>query len=512
MEFVHEILENQTDYSKVAIIQQKRSITYKQLNDSSVILANMLNSLAGDTKQRVIILLDKSIEYIISYFGVMKTGSCFIPVDVSLPDHRLNYIIQNSGANIVITNTHFKEKYASVIKDMSLVLLDDFQQMLVTYEELPEFKKLNMRNKQTRDDLAYIIYTSGSTGAPKGVKICHKSFLAFVESVLADIPYYNSDCRYLSVFPYYFDAAWVDVFPTLYKGGTLVLFNKLMSANQLLKALSDNKITMTCMPSTMIKLITSKYASLDNYDLCNLQLLWYGTEACPVKHVRYLHNKYPHIKFLHSYGPTECTCTSHMYYCKEEDFEKDIDVFPIGKELKTIESFALNDAGDKINTGEIGELYIAGIQVMEGYVSDDIKTKEVLSYSKEDGKTIYRTGDYVTIDEKGNYIFVGRRDDMVKANGKLVYMSEIEKVINELDTVVESIVTSYRDDMEMMHLKAYVITSGACDIDSITIKNYITNKLPQYMVPNKYILLAEKEVPKTHSMKIDRNKLLEKQS
>ena len=97
-------------------------------------------------------------------------------------------------------------------------------------------------------------------------------------------------------FPYYFDAAWVDVFPTLYKGGTLVLFNKLMSANQLLKALSDNKITMTCMPSTMIKLITSKYASLDNYDLCNLQLLWYGTEACPVKHVRYLHNKYPHIK------------------------------------------------------------------------------------------------------------------------------------------------------------------------------------------------------------------------
>lgn len=507
MEFVHEILENQKDYSKIAIIQQKRSITYKQLNECSLVLANKLNSLVGDTKQRVIILLDKSIEYIISYFGVMKAGMCFIPVDVSLPDHRLNYIIQNSGAKLVITNAHFKEQYTNVIKDMSLIFLEDFQQMLEMYEKQPELQKINTL---TKDDLAYIIYTSGSTGAPKGVKIRHKSFLAFVESVLADIPYYNSDCRYLSVFPYYFDAAWVDVFPTLYKGGTLVLFNKLMSANQLLKALSDNKITMTCMPSTLIKLITSKYASLDNYDLCNLQLLWYGTEACPVKHVRYLHNKYPHITFLHSYGPTECTCTSHMYYCKEEDFEKDIDVFPIGKELKTIESFALNDADNKISTGEIGELYIAGIQVMEGYVNDDIKTKEVLSYLKEDGKSIYRTGDYVTIDEKGNYIFVGRRDDMVKANGKLVYMSEIEKVINELDTVVESIVSPYRDELEMMHLKAYVITSSYCDIDSTTIKNYIANKLPHYMVPNKYILLDENEVPKTHSMKIDRNKLLEK--
>lgn len=506
MDYVDEILDHQNNYDKTAIIQGNRQITYGQLKEISYYLANQLLGLSTNTGEKVMILLEKSIEYVVSYFGVMKSGKCFIPIDATLPGERLQYMIDNSKSTIVITNKKLYNSFSAQLKGMSIIYLENFEEYLEVCQGCNETSIVLDR---TTKDLAYIIYTSGSTGNPKGVKIRNDSFTAFLLSMTSAMPYYHETCRYLSVFPYHFDASWVDIFPTLYVGGQLIIFERLMSANQLLKTMEQYKITMTCIPSTIVKLIAGKFVSIEKFDLSNLELIWYGTESCPTKHIKYLHSKLPNVKFIHSYGPTEATCTSHIYYCEEKDFETEQDLFPIGKELNTITSYALNDQNQLIIEGEVGELYISGVQVMDGYCGDEEKTKEVLVENYFNSNEIaYKTGDYVTVDKEGNYIFTNRRDDMVKVYGKLVYLSEIEKALNGDKRIKDSIVTSYKDEMEMIKIRACIIKDSMTKLEVQEVKEMLQNKLPKYMIPAKFIIMNEEDVPKTSSMKVDRKKLI----
>jgi len=309
----------------------------------------------------------KSIYSIASYFSAIWIGATFIPVDIALPIERIKYIVLNSNAKHVITISKYKAILCNV-KDINVIILDEeidiFQDNLTA-----SINSVKCCNKN-KVDLAYIIYTSGSTGNPKGVMISHQSMMAFVESIVQVVPYYNKSMRYLSLFPFHFDASMCDIYPTLLVGGTLYLMDRCLLPNHLLQEIEKNQITIACISSSFMKLLSSRYASIINYDLSSLQALWFGTESCSIDAIKNVKSKLPKVKFIHSYGPTETTCTSHIYFCSEKDFEISSQVLPIGKPLPKVTSFIINDRGEYAKVGEIGELYISGVQVMLGYCND----------------------------------------------------------------------------------------------------------------------------------------------
>lgn len=504
MNFVDEIIDHQTDWAKVAIIQNDRNLTYEELKVYSYKIASTLVKSKINANDKVLVFLDKSIESIISFFGIMKCGAAFVPIDCSLPVSRIEYIISNCNPKCVITNSDKISQINDCIQKYNLetIIIDNYTDLNGSCNES------DYENRKTKGDLAYIIYTSGSTGNPKGVMIRQDSFRSFVGSIVKVIPYYTKEVRYLSLFPFHFDASLCDIYPTLMVGGTLVLMDKFIMPNQLLDALVKYEITIVCMASTIVKLLVSRYSNIRNYKLPNLKAIWYGTESCPAKTVRELKEFLPEVKFIHSYGPTETTCTSHVYFC-EDGFQDEDGVFPIGKPLPTIESYVFNGEGKPINPGEIGELYIGGIQVMAGYCNDKAKTNNVLVphiYARD--QILYKTGDYVTVDKDGNYIFINRKDDMVKSCGKLIYISEIEKVLLSHSKIEDIIIIPYEDELLITKLRAFVIVKEHKSLTKNEITNYVLTKLPAYMVPHDFVFTTIEEIPCNSSGKIDKKALL----
>lgn len=369
-------------------------------------------------------------------------------------------------------------------------------------------EKYNYQNlNRSEKDIAYIIYTSGSTGRPKGVMIRQDSLVAFVE-VISKIIKCSEKTRLLNIMPFHFDGSLVDIYCTLLAGGTMILMDKFVLPNELVKVLDKYEITHTCMVATVVKLFVSRFSNIRNYRLPKLEAIWFGGEPCPVKIIRELKYILPSLKFTHMYGPTETTCLTHTYTF--EDIPDDVrGYFPIGKPLPTVEAYALNEMNEIIKLGETGELYIGGIQVMEGYCNDEKRTKEVLVENVFNRtEKVYKTGDYVTVDNEGNYIFIGRKDDMIKSSGHLIYLSEVEKILLSHEKVKDAIVLPYEDELSITKMKAFIVLRKNESLSKEELKNYMLKKLPKYMVPYDLNFISDNNVPKNSSGKIDRKELM----
>lgn len=493
MKFVDELIDNPVDGSKVAIIQGGHSISYEELKNKVYFLYNALINEGIKRPERVIVCLEKSIESIVTFFAIMKCGATFIPLDTEMPKERMDYIIQNSKAGFIITTTKLQALFS--LEDCKILISESLMEKNI----LPSTSAIS----RNLDDVAYIIYTSGSTGNPKGVMISHRSFSAFVDSISEMIPYYEEKIRYLSLFPFYFDASLCDIYPTLKMGGTLILMEKFMFPNQLLDALEKHMITIACMPSTLLKLLVSRFSSIEKYSLPNLQAIWYGTESCPISVVKRLKELLPNVQFVHSYGPTEATCTSHVYFdYGDEDKYEEAGVLPIGKPLPTIESYIYDEKLKPVKPGSIGELYIGGTQVMVGYCGEEAKTQQVLI--ERNGKKIYKTGDYVKEDEEGNCIFMGRKDDMIKYSGKLIYLSEIEDKLLKVDGISDATIITHENSLGVLNMYAFLIEGDTAKINIEGIRCELSKKLPQYMIPHKFVCYNENTFPQMPSGKTDK--------
>lgn len=183
---------------------------------------------------------------------------------------------------------------------------------------------------------------------------------------------------------------------------------------------------------------------------------------------------------------------------------------PIGKPLPNVEVFALNDVGNEIMPGEVGELYIGGVQLFAGYCNDIQKTESVIVNKILEKKgRFYKTGDYVTIDSEGNYIFKGRKDDMIKIAGQLIYLKEIEKVLLSYNKIIDSFVYHIDDELFNSKIIAFIVSQSTDAILESELINYLTNKLPKYMIPAKFHFLNAEEIPKSSTGKIDRQSLID---
>lgn len=521
--FIDEILNHPRNKDKPAIIDESGQLTYGELLErSSIVAATFIKSgLQGNVC--VAIYMEKSIEQIISIFGILKSGASYVPIDYDLPIERVEYIFSNCKPAFVVTDYKGMEKLQSTIfnRDYSYLIMDDCSEEALCYfenndptvllwknlcQENIDFNYLNSLERSEKD-IAYILFTSGSTGKPKGVMIRHESVEAFTR-VAIEFMGYSEQMRMLSISPLYFDVSVPDIFCTLRAGGTLFLMKKFLVPNDILEALQKYEITDVIMVASILKLLSSRYSKLQDHAYTTLKTIWYGGESCPVYILELIQRAFINCEIVHGYGQTETTFCA-LVYKLDASMANHSGALPVGKPLPTIQAYAFNDHYELIKPHEIGEIYIGGIQVMKGYCNNEIKTNEVIVRNIfHSDERMYKTGDYVTLDNAGNYIFLGRRDDMIKSRGKIVYLSEVERVILSCPGVKDVIVLPHVDDLELTTIKAFIIPTTDKHPAIKELIKHIEMKLPKYMVPQYIKVVYEEELPKSSTGKIDRKKLM----
>jgi amino acid adenylation domain-containing protein len=505
-----------------AVVLNEKSIMYSELEARSNQLASALTRMGVRVGDRVGIVLNKSIEAIISLFGILKTGAAYVPIDPLAPGRRVKYIINHCEIKLLVTSSVIANKIISdVDSDSSLekVLLIEGDVLQLTnqpenvifllWDELlldnfENFQPLNFSDTNP----AYILHTSGSTGLPKGVVISHLNSLAFVNMAARFFEISEND-RLSCHAPFHFDLSVFDIFVAVKNGATIVLVPEIFSIFPLKLAqfIDDSKISVWNSVASVLSLL-AKRCKLDDFGFDTLRLIIFSGEVLPVKYLRQLMIHMRKAQFFNVYGQTEAN--SSTFYKIEEVPDDDVWRIPIGRAFPNFEVFALNEGREIITApGEMGELYVNSSSIASGYWGDTEMTSETFVQDPRPHlrqNKIYRTGDLVKIDDNGNYVFLGRKDRQVKSRGYRIQLNEIELILNSHGGINEAVVIAVPDELIGNRIISYVIPGDGMQLTEKEILRHCSTLLPAYMVPEK-ITFVER-FPKTATGKIDR-KLLE---
>jgi len=522
---LHSLLTTSASRSpeKIAVLSGGRSLTYATLDTLSDRLAGVLLDQSIEKGDRVGIYVPMSLASVVGLFAVLKAGACYVPLDPTAPTQRLARIISDSKLTLILSNSQKLAEIQSTISSgcpvNRVVLVDcDLSQKLpktrvplpgstevigwnevVGHPPLPEMKKPAIET-----DTAYILYTSGSTGMPKGVMISHRNSLSFVNWA-AECARLTKDDRVAWHAPLHFDLSIFSIFSSCLAGATIVLVPEGTSTfpSQLAKLVESERITVWySVPSVLTLMVL--YGNLPAYDLSSLKTVIFAGEVFPLKYLQRLMTTLPWARCLNWYGPTETNvCTWYEVPHLEPDLTKPI---PIGKACANTEVFAVTNEGRKlVAPGESGELYVRGPSVMQGYWGDPDKTaKSVLTnpFSSDSSDRVYKTGDTVTLDVDGNYLYLGRKDGMIKTRGYRVELGEIESVLYGHSGVKEVVVLPIPDELIGNRLRAIICRYESVTLTKDEVLRFCGERLPRYMVPD--VVEFRETIPKTSTGKTDR--------
>ena len=521
---LQQLLQNSAflEPKKIAIVEKKSTLNYQQLEEKSNQLANYFNELGIKKGDRIGIYISKSIEAVIAIFGILKAGGTYVPLDYNSPVKRISLILEDCGIKVIISNSKkflkLQSNLSSKLQLQSLILLDKLAEKYKTKlsfsyiiwdEILTKYgKNLNFETNLIEEDLAYILYTSGSTGTPKGVMINHRAALTFINWSYQCFKVKQED-NVSSHAPFHFDLSIFDIFTTIKAGATIVLISPELSIfpRNLIQFIEDKKITIWySVPSILTQMVLR--GNLENAQLKNLRLILFAGEVFPVKYLRQLMKILPSTQFYNLYGPTESNvCT---YYHLKEIPDENILSIPIGKACENTEILVLTEDEEITKTGEIGELCVRSASLMKGYWGLGEKTKNVLInyfYNMDLGAiNIYKTGDLVREDPQGNYLYLGRKDTMIKSRGYRIEAGEIESVLYSHPEIEEAVIIPIADDEIGNQIKAIIVTKEGISLTKNQILSFCTKSLPKYMLPS--LIEFRSQLPKTSTGKIDRKSLL----
>jgi amino acid adenylation domain-containing protein len=507
------------DAGRPALIDRARRLTYAELEERSNRVAHLLVELGVARGVRVGLYMEKSPDAVVGLYGVLKAGAAYVPLDPLAPAERIAQMARDCELRVLLTGTEQRVHWPAVVEAASLetlVVLNSDAGPAVAESEVPGCELLysDAVDAQSAErppgraprghDMAYILYTSGSTGGPKGVSLSHANALAFVEWSAREFGLTSED-RVSNHAPLHFDLSIFDLFAAARAGATTVLIPRQTTVfpSQLVDLIETEKVTIWySVPSALTMMLLR--GGLRPGRLSSLRTVLFAGEVFPPKHLRRLMTLWPTARFANLYGPTETNVCA--WYPVPGPPAEDAEPVAIGRAIDGTDLFAITEQGNVASVGEIGELYVQGPTVMQGYWGDAPQTKRALVRhpgAPRPQVPAYRTGDFVWRDQVGDYHLVGRRDTQVKTRGYRVELSEIELVLHSHPAVVESTVVALADEVVTNRLAAAVIASG--DVRPEALASFCAQRLPSYMVPERFEL--RQTLPKTSTGKADRQLL-----
>jgi amino acid adenylation domain-containing protein len=487
---LHEMLFHQAKVTPLntALKFEDSEITYEELEKQVHQVAHYLKTNGLGSGGFVAVSLPKSIELVITLIAILECGSAYLPLDPKFPTKRLEFMLEDSEAEYIVTNKSFSSELPSGVTQL---LIEDI------FKDLAEYSPTPIDNKVDCADFAYLLYTSGSTGKPKGVPVTHKSLVNLLSSVL-ETPGIKETDVLISITTISFDISVAELFAPLLKGAKLVLTNEEAAQDTriLLDVIKDEAITMMqATPTTWQMLLDSGWE-----DHLPIRALSTG-EALPLGLAKNILGKVDELWNL--YGPTETTIWSAITQIKNSD-----DSILIGRPIANTQMYIVNEQGNLVSPGNIGELWIAGDGVAKGYWKrPDLTAEKFIKNHFEEGSDalLYRTGDLAKLLPSGEVQCLGRIDQQIKIRGHRIELGEIEEALDALEGVKSSVVL-LNDD----RLVANLITSKQKTEDTNQVntwKEMLKKQLPTYMLPQQFNIV--KEFPTTPNGKIDRKALLE---
>ncbi|URD52324.1 amino acid adenylation domain-containing protein [Chroococcidiopsis sp. CCNUC1] len=487
---------------QAAVVTTQKTLTYQELYSLANLWGRHLRNLGAQPNQPIAIVMEKGWEQVVAALGILHAGAAYLPIDATVGKERLDYLLENGKAEIVLTQSWLDDR---------LEWSDRVQRLCVDRENLENIDDRPLEPIQTPDDLAFVLYTSGSTGLPKGVMIRHRGLVNAVVSTQKQFEI-NSGDRILGLTALHHDMSIFDIFGVLGAGGTLIIPDA--SGRRDPSHWSDlcmkHQITLwNSVPAMMDMFLEyagdargASFASRADVIPSTLRLAFLGGDWIPLTIPKRLEALVEGAKVVSVGGPTETTLWNIWYPI--EEFDPNWKSIPYGRPISNTRYYILNDALVECPAWVSGEMCVAGVGVAKGYWHDPEKTNAKFILHPRTGERIYRTGDMGRFRPDGTIEFMGRVDFQVKINGQRIELGEIESTLQQHAGVNSAIATTY-DQKGKKLLVAYVILAKESELNTDELRLFLRGKLPEHMVPAAFVMLEQ--FPLTRNGKVDRKAL-----
>jgi len=498
---IHELFEEQVlqTPSRIAVRFHATQLSYSELNEQANRLAHRLRFLGVGPNSLVALLMDRGVGMIVGLLGILKAGGAYVPLNVDNPKARLEQ--QLAGTAVLVTG---KSETGNLPEcGAPIVYLDmDTEDRAAGLSENPE-------NHSRPDDLCYVIYTSGSTGVPKGVAVRHRNLVNYTRFITAllNLNSHPDGLHFATVSSLSADLGNTCIYPSLISGGCLhVIPIEVSREGESFREYADRN------PIDVMKIVPSHLAALldsaGHNQLLPRKFLITGGESLTAPLLEKVRSLSPHCEVVNHYGPTETTIGSLTMRLAKYRNDSGVGVIPIGRPIANTRTYILDARRELVPVGVAGELYIAGEGVTAGYLNQPDLTAERFfqeCFTGDPASRMYRTGDLARYLPDGTIEFLGRTDDQVKIRGYRIELGEVESVLVRHDAVQQAIVTARADETGDRRLVAYVVLRDTTPAVTDSLRAWMREQLPEYMIPACIVFLAR--LPLTSNGKVDRQHL-----
>ncbi|MEO0012600.1 MAG: hypothetical protein RLZZ535_989 [Cyanobacteriota bacterium] len=495
---IHQLFEAQVEQTPnaVAVSFAGSTLTYKELNHHANQLARYLQDLGVSPGDLVGICLDRSLEMIISLLGVLKAGGAYLPLDPAYPKERLSFILSDTRVSVLLTQEQLVQELPQ--PKTKIVLLERSQEVIALRSEA------NLGVLTTPDNLAYTVYTSGSTGQAKGVVVVHRNLVNAYQG-WSNSYQLKTLKSHLQMASFSFDVFSGDWIRALCSGAKLVLCpgDLLLEPEKLYRLMCEEKIdSAEFVPAVLKNLV--QYLESKSQNLHLMKLLVVGSDILYVREFEQFRRVCgAKTRLINSYGVTEATIDSTYFESTALELSSE-GVIPIGRPFGNTQVYILDKQLQPVAIGVPGELYLGGLGLSLGYLNrSDLTEEKFIIHPVKPEQKLYKTGDLARYLPDGNLEFLGRIDNQVKVRGFRIEVGEVEAVLVSQSQVKEAVVVAREENKGNKYLAAYVVTKSP--INTRELKEFLKQKLPEYMVPSAFVLLEA--LPLTPNGKIDRRAL-----
>ncbi len=493
---IHELFAAQAEQSPdaVALLCGEVRLTYRELNERANRLAHHLRLLGVGRESLVGVYVARSIEYVVSVLGILKAGGAYVPLDTDYPAERLQYMLADTGAKVVIASGPLPQG----MKRPGVAVVD-----LATDAAL--IQACDARDPEqtnSAEHLAYVIYTSGSTGKPKGVAVPHRGVVRLVRG--QDYAPFDARQRFLLLASTSFDASTFELWGPLLNGAACVISPKQpLGFEDLERVIRQHGITCLWLTAGLFNQIIDSRPSV----LETVEQVLTGGEALSVPHIQRAMKLLPRVRLTNGYGPTESTTFACTYTITPGEVFPNGSV-PIGRPIANTSCHILDQQLQPVAVGVSGELYIGGDGLARGYLNQPEWTAEKFiahPFSEEPGARLYKTGDLARYLPNGNIEFLGRIDQPIKIRGFRIEPGEIESALAAHPDILKAVVLAREESPGVKMLAAYLVVREAPGPTASEVREFLSKKLPDYMIPNVFVKIGQ--LPLTPNGKVDRSAL-----